>query len=253
MSSDSRCTQKLKKLKLQKLLSTLDKYRSIVKSSKLFEETIQCIGEATNIKSIWCLALGSPSESMEALYQLAYVEEIGNYFNLTATSLWFYDPIFNDIDKDMLVSQRDHQIKAEGDFHIDKVLLFLPHASLELTNHILEKYRPQLFLGNDLISHTDRLTKKRIFEQYPLLATLIQIVDYKMEKKIQENEFTTVVNTKKKKNRKNRGVYHESNIDYDFELCYAAKVEITRYMNTQGEWQNAFSDLAFHLIIPKEH
>lgn len=130
-------------------------YGQIIRTSKLFQD-ISLSLENIEISTIRCLALGSPSESKNARFQLALLIELQQLLDAEVS---LYDPIFNEKDNEIL---KDFTIEKEFTSDSSKTLYFLPHASLELTEEVLNTNQPKYFLANDVIAHTDRLTKKNL-------------------------------------------------------------------------------------------
>ncbi|RCK64787.1 SRR1-like protein BER1 [Candida viswanathii] len=179
-------------------------YRETVRESKLYED-IKTTLDCDNVSTIRCLALGSPSESKNAKYQLALLLELQDLFDAKVS---VYDPVFNEKDRDLL---EGFTMEEEFDGDSDTTLYFLPHASLELTEEILNKNKPKFFLANDVVTHTDRLTKKKLANMYPTLSILVHLLD---DTARANDGFTTVSRRKK---------FKEPVIDYNVDSVYFDK------------------------------
>lgn len=229
--------------KYQKLLERLEKFKLIIQQSKLFKETVEKLD--SNFDSIRCLALGSPLESSNALYQLVYLILLIQEKNIGKISI--YDPIFNKYDI-FLMKNLNYQIEMEyTPEHQEKTIYFMPHAPLELTNVIIKNDKPLFLLGNNLINHTDRFTKLKLHQTYPLIALLVQLVDSNSD----DNQGFV-----KPKKRKNKLVYQEPVINYDYTIndCYFNHLTIDNFTNNFSKndpWGNSFSDLSYHKISLK--
>ena len=180
-------------------------YREIIKQSKLYKDIKESLPDEISI--IRCLALGSPSESKNAKYQLALLLELQDLFD---AKISIYDPVFNEKDKELL-----KEFKIEDEFISDSntTLYFLPHASLELTEDIINNNKTKYFLANDMITHTDRLTKRKLADTYPTLSILVHLLDTPTKK---ENDGFTTVSRRKK--------FKEPIIEYNIDSVYFNKV-----------------------------
>lgn len=117
-----------------------------------------------------------------------------------------------------------------------EVLFFLPHASLELTDHLISTYKVSHLLANDVVAHTDRLTKKKLYDSFRALSYLKLLLDAPAV----DTGFQTV-----KKKRRNRQVFQEPDLQHDPMYFTAATV---KRLPSGGPWDNAFTDLAFHSL-----
>lgn len=204
-------------------------YGQIIRTSKLFQD-ISLSLENIEISTIRCLTLGSPSESKNARFQLALLIELQQLLDAEVS---LYDPIFNEKDNEIL---KDFTIEKEFTSDSSKTLYFLPHASLELTEEVLNTNQPKYFLANDVIAHTDRLTKKKLADNYPTLSIIVHLLG---ENKVDDG-FTRV----------SRKRFKEPVITYDIDSVYFDKVQISRYLHTNKNdaWGTSFTDLAYHYI-----
>lgn len=242
-------TGHLDRSQAERLKLKLSKYENIMTESSLFKETIKLL-EDHSITHIRCLALGSPSDSNAALYQFAFLTQICRHFNVNPSNVSLYDPVFNELDNQFLTIVTNFRISEKDTFVGLKTLYFLPHASLELTEQVLNDSRPSLLLANDIISHTDRLTKKKIHDTYRTISLLIKVLENTKIAPKESDDFISVT-VKKKRNRHKKPVFKEPEIEYNYDNCYFKNAELTRIENAQGVWGSSFSDIAFHHIIRK--
>lgn len=234
-----------------RLVERLDLFRKTIQLSKLLEQTHTLLKDS-NITKIRCLALGSPTESTPALYQLAYVLEIAEKLDVLPRKVSHHDPVFTNEDKLLLHSVENVVEEEYKDPEPASTLYFLPHAGLDLTNVIIESWKPRLLLANNLITHTDRISKLKLHEQYPQLSLLANLVALPNSPKEDTSEFTTVVR-KQRKNRKNATrVFQPPKIEYDYSEAYFTAVKVEPLDNLEGPWLNAFTDLTLHIIQVKD-
>lgn len=241
-------TGRLDRGQLEQLKLKLSKYESVMAESSLFKETIKILKDHS-ITHARCLALGSPSDSNAALYQLAFLTQICRHFDVNLSNVSLYDPVFNEFDNQFLTNVTNFKVSEEDIFVGLNTLYFLPHASLELTEQILNDSKPSFLLANDIMSHTDRLTKKKIHDTYRTISLIIKVLENTKTTPKEKDDFISVT-VKKKKNRNKKPVFKEPEIEYDYRNCYFKAAELTRIENVQGVWGSSFSDIAFHHIIP---
>ncbi|CAK9435285.1 uncharacterized protein LODBEIA_P57500 [Lodderomyces beijingensis] len=222
---------------MEQLQLSIASHRETIRNSSFFHEIQESLsGDFTNIR---CLALGSPSESSNARYQYALLLELVETKNIAEVSL--YDPVFTDLDMELFkpFTVEEHYRGGAG----PETLYYIPHAPLEVMEQILVTDKPMVFLGNDIIAHTDRLTKRKLASLYPTMAVLVHYSDDGSC-----NDGFTPVTNKKRNSRK----FKEPEIVYNFNAVHFHGVEITRYKNSFNKktpWGNAFSDIAFHRLI----
>lgn len=219
---------------MERLQLKITENRDVIRKSEFFNEIKSSID--VPFTRIRCLALGSPSQSSDARYQYALLLELIDLLGVKEVSL--YDPVFTEEDKQLFGGY-----KVEETFNQpqDKTVLFyIPHLPLEVMEQVVNNEKPVYFLGNDVIAHTDRLTKKKLAELYPSMAIMVQYLD----KGKFDDGFTKVTKSRKK--------YKEPEITYDFNSVYFNNVKIIRYLhnfNKSDPWGNSFSDLALHKLI----
>lgn len=227
----------------------LDAFQESISASPLFEESVEAFGEfsiSEQVVRIRCLALGSPSESNAALYQLAYLNELVKLFKIDPLKVSLYDPVFVDADIDLFEKlQYTVDTVTPDSFESDSTLFYLPHADLKLTEDVILTSEPRFLLGNWVLSHTESFTKKKLFDEYKIMALLKNSMEEKSisSESSESSEFTIV-----KKKRNNKLVYVEPKIDYCYDEVYFKEVLAKKFDKIKGIWGNAFSDLALHEI-----
>ncbi|KAK6458741.1 SRR1-domain-containing protein [Scheffersomyces xylosifermentans] len=250
------------------LIDKLDRFRSNIASSEFFAESKRIIqfpktvedtesDNSKGITTIRCLALGSPTESRNALYQLAYLMELAAYLLIDQVSI--YDPVFNEKDVYLFEKHLSYVVEAEKptNFKDTETLYFLPHAPLELTDILIKEEKPLFLLSNDVVSHTDRYTKQKLFETFPVISYLVSLSQspkYPGSNDKVEDEEEFVVVQPKKNNRKNKNLFHEPVIDYSKLDCYFDQAQVMKFTSNfrkNDDWGNSFSDLAFHVLHQK--
>ncbi|KAI5968023.1 hypothetical protein CANMA_002791 [Candida margitis] len=220
---------------MERLQSKIKDNRVIIRKSDFFNEIKSSID--SSFTCIRCLALGSPSQSSDARYQYALLLELIDWLGITDISI--YDPLFTDEDRQLFAD-----FKVEEEFSLPQdgnVLFYIPHLPLEAMELVVNTEKPVVFLGNDVIAHTDRLTKRKLAELYPSMSIMVQ---YLNNGSGYDDGFTKVTKSRKK--------FKEPEIGYDFDSVYFKNVEIVRYVhnfNKNDPWGNSFSDLALHRLV----
>ncbi|EGW31920.1 uncharacterized protein SPAPADRAFT_61023, partial [Spathaspora passalidarum NRRL Y-27907] len=160
-----------------KTKQSLSQYQKTIAESNLFASITKSLSPASDgITTIRCLALGSPIESINARYQLALLVELAK--NVSASHISVYDPVFTPEDIDLFKDIFENvDTLEEFKTNSTTTLYFLPHAPLDLTETIFKTHEPMFVLANDIVSHTDRLTKAKLLETYPVLATMVHIAN----------------------------------------------------------------------------
>lgn len=227
---------------LAKTGERLEVYRQEIRRSKLLADTVAAVKLANTFTHIRCLALGPPCDSKPALYQLGYILELADSLDITESRISFYDPIFSQNDRELLnlwVVEDGYDVQD-----IKSTLFFLPHAGLDLTETILNEYLPRWMLANNLITHTERISLVKLHDNYESISTLVKII----EKQKVQPPVDGFITPKKKRNQKY--VFKQPEIVYDFEKVYFGDFKMTVLGSDVGD--NAFTDLSFQHIIPKE-
>lgn len=222
---------------MERLQQKIQANRDVVRRSKFFNEIKSSID--VPFTCIRCLALGSPTQSSDSRYQYALLLELIDWLGVTNVSI--YDPVFTEDDKQLFGS---FSIEETFDLPQDQnVLFYIPHLPLEVMEQVVNNEQPVYFLGNDVIVHTDRLTKRKLAELYPSMAVMVQ---YSSNDSKLDDGFTKVAKTRK--------LYKEPEVTYNFDSVYFKKVEIVRHQNNFNKsdpWGNSFSDLALHRLVTK--
>lgn len=228
-----------------RVITLFDKYVSQMQQSELVKETLDLLRDK-GITKIRCLALGLPFHTINALYQLAYVAVLTEKLGIEALEVSLFDPVFDEHDRDLLVGMK-YKVSELYEQTDSNTLYFLPHAPLELTDHVLAEFKPRWLLGNDVAAHTDRLTKKELHDKYRLISLLHNLVAAS-ETNVPDNGFVPVSRRKKNRKRQNKLVYEDPKIEYDYESTYFSSATIMRLKHIEGCWGNSFTDLALHHI-----
>ncbi|RLV90821.1 SRR1-like protein BER1 [Spathaspora sp. JA1] len=206
----------------------------VIVESHLFKSITKSIASISkDITVIRCLALGSPTGSNYARYQLALLLELAKYTSTTTISL--YDPIFTPADKTLFESFDN--VKVEQEFTADSkiTLYFLPHAPIVLTEEIFTKHKPHYVLGNDIVSHTNSQIEKNLKDKYPMLATMVHAIN----KPKVDDGFEVV-------SKRTRHALNKVDVEYDLESMYFKSVKVKKFKSRKDDpWDYAFSDLAF--------
>lgn len=165
-----------------RLRSRLTAFRETLRKSPLLESIFLSLKNRP-FTAIRCLALGSPSDSPASVYQLAYLLEIAGHFEIPKDAVSLYDPVFAAADNALF----DHYGLLVEETHTprENTLYFLPHAPLDLTESLILEREPLLVLANDMVAHTERMSKKKLHDQYRHLSLLVHLVE---EKEAREKE-----------------------------------------------------------------
>lgn len=165
----------------------------------LFNEVISELG-IQEIKNIICFGLGHIGDCLSSQYQLAFLLNICDEFNITNTLV--YDPIFSEIECQIL-QHFGLQVEAtnkEGKYKIcpnEATLLYAPHCPKQLMNNFLWKNWEEslsncIIIGNSF-SQIVETNSKRILEEQA--AYLLKICPYTKEFDIENNfKFTDIFN-----------------------------------------------------------
>lgn len=245
--------------------------RDVIKQSGMFNELCNALEPYKGtISRIRCLAIGSFYEDYPARYQLSLLLELVDYIEQGKQPdllVSLYDPVFTQEDVNFISSLGPHwtidEFAPEWEpASFASTLFFLPHASLGLTEKILETEKPHLWLANHVVAHTDRYTKLQLHAKYPVISKLLHVLEstnISSETKANivknvitsDDQFSTFVS--KRKRRKNKVKYVEPIIDYSpieshFDSCKILTSFKDGDLLKNQSWVNSFSDLALHLI-----
>lgn len=227
------------------VLARLARHEELLSKSELFLKTTELL-QPLGFTRIRCLALGSPTDEFQALYQLAYLKQIASKFAIDHVSL--YDPVFSDNDRSLFESL--HYAVEEPECSetpvVATTLYYMPHAPRDVTNKFVGEIEPQWILGNDLRVTVGTLSKVKFLDEYPILAHLVKKAELKDPLVVSDDGFVPV-----RRRRKNKLVYVEPELEYDFLLLFFSDVEIERIESADAPWKDSFSDLALNRIIHK--
>lgn len=216
----------------------LAKYRAAVAASALLQETLallEALGGAP--RHMRCLALGSPTESAAALYQLMLLDELRKGCLVDCGEVSVYDPVFSEADRRLLVQLGFSVTEATPAPHVpEATLYFMPHADLRLTEEVLSSCRPRWLLGNHIDAHADRIPRQRLYREHRLVALLKHAAEHAHGAR--PDGFVTV---------RSRRALKPPPVAYDYEGVYFLRVDVCQ-MASEGPWGNAFLDLALHHI-----
>lgn len=204
-------------------------------------------------KYIRCLALGSPTDEFQPLYQLALLELIILKFDIPSTNVSVYDPVFTPDDLKLFKDLGDYKIESENNWPSSLTLFYMPHAPRSMTEKLIVEKEPLSILGNDLSVTIGTLSAAKFLERYPTLATIVHFSEKKEPSKNLAPDFT-VVTSRRNKRRPNKLVYTPPPLKYDIASLYFEDVEITRFASPENiPWKDSFSDLAFNHLIAKQN
>lgn len=224
------------------LIKRFERYREILRNSEFFTRCVAALKPCT-IEHIYCLALGSPTESIPSLYQLAFLDLIREKFGITSREISLFDPIFSEDDRKLLEECLGFTIDSDNELDSSNTLFFLPHATLELTEEAVSRWQPKYFLGNNIASHTGKLSKGKLHLSYRQLSLLRNLIE---DSPPQENGFITVTSRRR---RKIKNTEMNSAIEYNYKETYFRRALITPLAEINTLWGNSFSDLALHFIL----
>lgn len=217
----------------------LAKYRATVAASALLQETLallEALGGGP--RHMRCLALGSPTESAAALYQLVLLDELRKRCNVDCGEVSVYDPVFSEDDRHLL-AQLGYSVteRTPAPHAPEATLYFMPHADLRLTEEVLSSCRPRWLLGNHIDTHADRIPRQRLYREHRLVALLKHAAE-RAHGARPDGGFVTV---------RSRRALKPSPVEYDYAGVYFLRVSV-RQITGEGPWGNAFLDLAIHHI-----
>lgn len=227
-------------------MEKLNTYRAQLQKPLLFRDEIETIcGKLPKITHIRSLALGPPTSSLQAMYQLAFLLEVADLLLVDPSKISHWDPAFTKEDTELieeLGSTVAETYSPEG-----TILYFMPHAPLTMTETVILDEEPKYLLANNLISHTDCYTEKKLVDTHPVLGHLRKIVDAEPV----DDGFTPA--PLKKKLRKG---FKPPPVSYDYSQYYFETVDMTPFKHNEEKnapWQHSFSSLTYIHIIPKQN
>lgn len=257
--TSTKSKRSVNRLKLRSFDELLEDARKLIRESEFLESLCKSL-EGQHVDRVRCLALGSFHQDSPARFQLALLLELLSSLNVTRCSL--YDPAFDEEDLAYIKGQDYWSVDAESPFAGDKpdsILFFLPHAPLDLTEKIISKESPRIWLANHLVQHTDRYTKTQLHDKYPLISKLVNYIDLKTLSKtktgneIDEEGFQQFTSSRKRNAKARKNKFKQPSIDYKSVDSYFTDCSIINdFRNgsllTNKPWLNSFSDLTLHMI-----
>lgn len=245
----------------------LRRHTDYVKNTCLYDQTIHLL-KPVSFTHIRCLALGSPTEEFQALYQLALLDLLIKEFSIKTENISLYDPAFTDNDI-QLFTELGFEVKSSCQWDNKTTLYFMPHAPRSMTEVLINQERLLFILGNDLSVTIGTLSRAKFLETYPTLATITHICEKNVEKlqKLEKLEKLECVETLEKldmkpkddfkvvkngrrRRRPNKLVYTEPELSYDLNAIFFEDVKIVRINSPDTAiWKDSFSDLALNILV----
>lgn len=179
--------------------------REEISSSKFYTGAVNNIEKAVDINNIGgivkivCFGLGSFSDCLISLHQLAFILEIQKYFKII--KIEFHDPIFSKLETSLLneINCEVLEENCEGKYKVDDITIFyLPHCPKQLTNNLLWKNWNEYDLNRIiLISNSFENLKRNTPERFLKedAEYILKICDFTAEYSIDNNyQFSDVFN-----------------------------------------------------------
>jgi hypothetical protein len=169
---------------------TVDDYYNILqerkeelRNSQFWKKLVESLDSyACTVNFIRCLALGQPTSILangNAMYQLALLLLLTEYFNVTVKNVSVWDPVLDDVDRQLFakigVDVTEHTLNGSS-----RLLYYMPHAPLSLINAILEQsdlHKQALIIGNHLMSYDTKMPSQSLSEKYPFINAVIRDVE----------------------------------------------------------------------------
>lgn len=223
--------------------------------------------EANKTIHIRCLALGSPTDSLNAMFQLALLNLIVDKLGIARERVTMWDPVFQSMDKD-LFEKLGYCIKEEEDESLfedsnNVILYYMIHSPPFLTEKILKQHvqlrnketpdpgttesgektltkdkekslgktREFIVIGNNLVTYSNHLSDSDLEEKYPHILGAINQVDI-------SRQFSSL----KIKNKK-QAIIDVSTVALTNQLDYH---EIPDSISRHEDWMTAVNDLAVY-------
>lgn len=153
------------------------------------KEIPSCSNDKTtifNVTKLKCLGIGSISQEKSSKFQLCYILLLQRFYRFK--QILVYDPAFNELDKFILETVFEFKVsepeeedlprkelrKDLEDQQGDHVLYFLPHFPVAEFEKLVEKEKPRLIIGNDIVgqlSHKGLLSEN--LNRYPNLMMMV--------------------------------------------------------------------------------
>lgn len=234
----------------QHITDKLLRHKKCIQSSLLYTDTIELL-KPLKFDRIRCLALGSPCEEFQALYQLALLELLIDEFNILPNFVSIYDPAFTEKDESMF-KDNGFIVESNNDWDSGSTLFYMPHAPRSMTEILLNEKKPLYILGNDSSVTIGTLSSAKFLEKYPTLATIVHLHEQKEPQKKPDDNFI-VASGRRRKNKQNKLVYVAPELEYDIESMYFKDINITRILSPESPaWNDSFSDFALNTFTSKE-
>lgn len=225
------------------------------------------------LRAIRCLALGSPTESSIAMYQLALLQLIIDMLNISAESVSLYDPVFTSADLELFESmnysvseaynsattlpdegkndtqENSKQLAGEKS---DGILVYMIHSPPSLTESIIasqdSKYK--VFIGNVLTNYSDHLLQADLDKKYPNISSAISSCDQFNKKSLEEHlnkqkettDLSTDLEQLSLENNAKSPKESSSSKDQKDWFIY----EILEKLSKDSPWSTAFNDTAIY-------
>ncbi|CAN6625196.1 hypothetical protein TRVA0_010S01244 [Trichomonascus vanleenenianus] len=164
-------------------MNSLKDKKDTMEKSKFLQElrkNMKELGiEKGEIKTIRCLALGSPIDtacSSAAMYQLALLQLIQSDLEVKKDNISVYDPVFEPMDLELFqklgyaISETDPEDIIND--HYKNCLFYMPHAPTSLTNEILANREIKMIIGNNIPEFDTRINDEKA-KEYPFLKEAI--------------------------------------------------------------------------------
>lgn len=249
--------------RLEKTQKRLESHIQTIEASGFYKSSLKLL-QPLSFKRIRCIALGSPTQEFQALYQLAYLKLLAKEFDIRPENISLYDPIFTEDDTHLLAIIEKYVVEETEQTspqYSSETLYYMPHAPRSVTDRFLATERPRWILGNDVRVTIGSLTLAKFFAEYPRLAKLVHLAEQQLKDTpssgqqhpvtLQQSEFTVVA--RRKRNRPKKNVYVEPKLDYDLIDVYFDHISITRIESPESvPWNDSFSDLALNTITQME-
>lgn len=213
-----------------------------LKDSVVFKKCLEFL-KPHGFSRIRCLALGSPVNEFQALYQLAFLELLAEEHEIKLVSC--YDPVFTEEDVSLL-KELKFEVSEQEDAS-EGTLYFMPHAPRTFMDEFIRDVKPNLILGNDITVTIGTLSSSAYLEQLPTLATLSHLAE---KPELANDDGFAPVTSKKKRNKKY--VYEPPKLEYPVDLAYFDSIAIHRLpRENDPPYRDSFSDLALSVISSK--
>ncbi|SJM86835.1 related to SRR1-like protein BER1 [Zygosaccharomyces bailii] len=169
-----------KTLQNRSLEDVLREFRDDIKCSEMFKFLCGSLEPYRDVVDrVRCLAIGSFHDEFPAKYQMALLCELVSFFSADV-QVSIYDPVFTKEDYEYVTNLHNWSVSQEPPCWIKdstRTLFFLPHAPLDLTEQVLQRECPHLWLANHAVAHTDRYAEFQLYEKYPIMSKLVYLLN----------------------------------------------------------------------------